>query len=155
MQPNNSKLLREAGRTVEVLVGWVCALVSIGFAALFVWLAYIVGWRNPRQYGSHDLLKFNTLAFFAILLAIAVAFSFFAFRLLQSKKPKQRLMSPLVLRVWGTFFALGSAVGLIDGVANHRWQQLPHLWEMLAASISMAVAAFALAKIWKDNDQGA
>jgi hypothetical protein len=130
-------------------------VLALAFAVLFVWLAYIVGWRNPRQYGSHDLLKFDTLGFLAILLAIAVVFSVFAFRLLQRKMPKQRLMSPLVLRAWGTFFAMGSAVELIDGVADHRWQQLPHLWEMLAASISMAVAAFALAKIWKDNDRAA
>jgi drug/metabolite transporter (DMT)-like permease len=95
MQPNNRKLLREAGRTVEMLVGWVCALISIVFSSLFVWLAYIVGLRNPRQYGSHDLLKFDTLGVFAILLAIAVVFSVFAFRLLQKEKPKQRLMSPL------------------------------------------------------------
>ena len=64
-------------------------------------------------------------------------------------------MSPLVLKVWGTFFALGSAFGLIDGIANHRWQQLPQLWEILAGSISMSVAAFALAKIWKDDAQAA
>ena len=153
MQPNNRKLLREADRTVEMLVGWVCALISIVFSSLFVWLAYIVGWRNPRQYGSHDLLKFDTLGVFAILLAIAVVFSVFAFRLLQKEKPKQRLMSPLVLKVWGTFFALGSAIGLIDCIANHRWQQLPQLWEILASSISMAVAAFTLANIWKDNDK--
>lgn len=153
MQPNNRKLLWEAGRTLDLLVGWVCALISIVFSSLFVWLAYIIGWRNPRQYGSHDLLKFDTLGILAIILAIAVVFSVFAVRLLQRKKPKQRLMSPLVLKVWGTFFALGSAIGLIDCIANHRWQQLPQLWEMLAGSISMAVGAFTLAKIWKDNDQ--
>ena len=155
MPPNNRKLLRETARPVELLVGWACALISIAFSSLFVWLAYIVGWRNPRQYGSHDLLKSETLGFFAILLVIAVVFSVFAFRLLQRKKPRQRLMSPLVLKVWGTFFALGSAIVMIDCIANHRWQQLSQIWEMLAGSISMAVAAFTLAKFWKDNDQAA
>jgi hypothetical protein len=153
MQPNNPKLLQEAGRTWETLAGWVCALISIAFSALLVFLAYIVAWRNPRQYGTHDLLKPETLLIFATLLAIAVGFSVFAFRLLQKKGPKRRLMSALVLKVWGTFFAIGSTIGLIDCVANHRWQQLPQIWEYLASSISMAVAAFALAKIWKDNDR--
>jgi uncharacterized membrane protein len=136
-----------------MFVGWACALISIAFSSLIVFLAYIVGWRNPRQYGSHDLLKLDTLGIFAIVLTIAVVFSMFAFRLLQKKKPKQRLMSPLVLKVWGTFFAIGGAIGLIDGIANHRWQQLPQLGEMLAGSNSMAVAAFALARIWKDDDR--
>jgi hypothetical protein len=153
MQLNNRNLLGEASRTSEIVVGWICALISIVFVTLFGYLAYIVGWRNPRIYGSHDLLHFDSLAVFAILLVIAVGFSVFAFRLLQRKKSNRRLMSPLVLRVWGTFFALGGVLVLADCIVNHRWEQLAYDWEILAGSIAMAIAAFALAKIWKDNDR--
>lgn len=150
--PDNRKLLKQAGRSLELLVGWICALISISFAALLVYLVYIVGWRNPRQYGSHDLLNSQTLAVFSILLLIAVGFSVFASRLFLKTKSKRRLMSPLVLRAWGSFFALGSVVMLVDCVVNQRWNQLPHLWEILTGSVSMAVAAFALAKKWQHND---
>jgi hypothetical protein len=148
---NNRNLLKQANRPVELLVGGVCAVISMAFATLLVYLVYIVGWRNPRQYGSHDLLKGQTIGVFAVLLLIAIGFSVFAFRLLLKAKAKRRLMSPFVLRVWGAFFAVGSVVVFVDCVANRRWNQLPHLWEILTGSVAMAVAAFALAKRWQDN----
>jgi hypothetical protein len=153
-QPRVRKLLRKADRRWEILVGAACALISIASTALLVFMVYLVAWRNPRQYGTHDFLKTDTIAFLAVLLAIAIAFSVFATRLLQGKKsPQQRLMSPLVLRIWGVFFSAGSLVVLTDCLINHRWKQFPHLWELLVTSISMAVAAFALARASKDRNR--
>ena len=151
--PNVRKLLKPSDRRLEIVVGWICALISIAFAALLVFLLYIIGWRNPREYGSHDLQKLQTVALLAILLVMAIVFSVFASRLLRVKNQKKRLMSPFALRAWGTFFSLGSVVLLLDCVIHRRWSQIPHLWEILTGSISMAIAAFALARKWKDDDR--
>ena len=64
-------LLRDAGRTRELVTGWVCALVSVTFTALFGWLLYLVAWRNPRQYDVHDLGKGSTLAIFGARRSLA------------------------------------------------------------------------------------
>ena len=82
-------LLRDAGRFWEVLVGWICALISAIVAAVLIFVAYLVVWRNPREYGVNDLYKGSTLCIFLILLAIAAGFSVIAFRLL-SRKPDRR-----------------------------------------------------------------
>src|SRR5438477_2766726 len=51
------KLLRDAGRFLEVLIGWFCALISGAFAAALVWLGNLIAWRNPRDSGLNDLYK--------------------------------------------------------------------------------------------------
>jgi hypothetical protein len=144
-QPQVRKLLKKADRRWEILIGWVCALISVASMALLVFIVYLVAWRNPRQYGTHDFFTPGTLSFVAILLVIAIAFSVLASRLLRGKKSGQRLMSPIVLRIWGIFFSASGVVMLIDGIIHHRWKQLPHLWELMAFSISMGTAAFILA----------
>lgn len=50
-------LLQEAGRTLELVVGWVCALIGGTFAALLLWLFYLVAWRNPLEDGVEGLSK--------------------------------------------------------------------------------------------------
>lgn len=147
------KLLRKANRHWEILVGWACALVSIASAGLLVFLVYVVLWRNPREYGSKDFLDVKVMALFACLLGIALAFSVFASRLLRVGTSKGRLMSPLMLRIWGVFFSAGSLIVFMDCVLNHRWKQLPHLWEILVLSISMGAAAFILARASEKNDR--
>ena len=128
-------------------------MISAALAALLALLLYLVAWRNPREYGTHDLQKPQTLAIFAILLIVAIVFSVLASRLLRPKNKRQRIMSPLALRIWGAFFALTAAAMLLDCVIHRQWSHIPHLWEILTTSISMAIASFALAKKWKDDDR--
>ena len=153
-QPQVQKLLRKADRRWEILIGWTCALISLASAALLVFMVYLVAWRNPRQYGTHDFFKADTLTFLGVLLIIALGFSILATRLLQGKKSgQQRLMSPLVLRIWGVFFSLGGVVVFIDCAIHHRWKELPHLWKIMATSISMGIAAFVLARASEDKNR--
>src|SRR5689334_22819164 len=110
---STKSLLQEAGRFREVLVGWVCAFISAVFAGILVWLAYVVAWRNPREYGVNDLYKGSTLVIFLILFAVAAGFSLVAFRLISRERKRTDLMSPLFLRIWGGFFGVMSIVVLI------------------------------------------
>jgi hypothetical protein len=144
MSAKKENLLRGTSRSLELILGYVSAVISVAFASLLVWLVYIVGWRNPREYGTHDLLKASTLLIFSVLLVIAVGFSVLAFRLIAGKS--KYLMSPMLLRIWGVFFAIGSAVVLIDCIVNQKWSEIQDSWEGLTLSISMAVAAFVLAR---------
>ena len=146
MSHKTENLLHEAGRPWEVFIGWVCALIGGTFAALLFWLLYLVVWRNPREYGVNDLYKISTLMIFGMLLTIAIGLSVIAFRLIRRTRRQAGLMSPMFLRVWGSFFVLGGAVVLIDGIVTKRWNEIPHYWAVLASSVSMACAAFVLAK---------
>src|SRR5688572_21251804 len=103
MQPNQN-LFSEAGRFWEILVGWTCAAISLAFGSLLAVMVYLVGWRNPREFGKHELFEVKTLAIFSLLLVIAVGFSVFASRLLLRNKSRGRLMSANVLRAWGFIF---------------------------------------------------
>ena len=146
MLHRTEKLLRDAGRFWELLVGGVCALISATFAAVLVWLAYLVAWRNPREYGVNDLYKVSTLFIFLVLLAIAAAFSVLAFRLIIRKRGHPGLMSPMLLRIWGAFFGTMSIVVLIDALIRKRWVEAWHYLTILTGTISMAFAAFILAR---------
>ena len=139
-------LLRNAGRSWEILIGWVCAFISTTFAGILVWVAYLVAWRNPREYGVNDLYKPTTLIIFSVLLAIAVGFSLFAFRLIIGKRKYPGLMSPMVLRIWGAFFGLMSIAVLIDAIVKKRWAEAHYYWGILTTGISMGFAAFVLAR---------
>jgi hypothetical protein len=144
MPPENKNLLRGTSRFLEIVLGWICALISAAVAALLVWLVYIVAWRNPREYGKHELLEASTLLIFSVMLVIAVGFSVLAFRLIAGKG--KYLISPTLLRIWGVFFGVGSACVLIDCVINKKWMEIKDSWETLTLSVSMAVAAFTLAR---------
>ena len=139
-------LLQDAGRTREVVTGWVCALIGATFTAIFLWLLWLVAWRNPREYHVHDLDKGGTLAILGLLLSIAAGFSVIAFRLIRRSRTQSGLLSPISLRVWGSFFAVGSGVVLVDAIVTKKWLAVPHYWAAACASGSMAVAAFALAR---------
>jgi hypothetical protein len=141
-----NSLLQEAGRSRVVFIGWVCALVSGTFAAILVWLLYVVAWRNPREYGVNDLYKITTMVILGVLLAVSVGFSVLAFRLISRRRNRSGLLSPLLLRMWGAFFGLGSAVVLIHAIVTKRWIEILHCWTVLAASVSMTGAAFILAR---------
>jgi membrane-associated HD superfamily phosphohydrolase len=144
MPHKKENLLRNTNRSSELILGYVSAIISVAFASLLVWLVYIVGWRNPREYDTHDLLKASTLLIFSVLLVIAVGFSVLAFRLIAGKS--KYLMSPMLLRIWGVFFASGSAAVLIDCIVNQKSSEIRDSWETLTLSISMAAAAFVLAR---------
>jgi hypothetical protein len=146
MSHKSENLLREAGRSMEVLIGWVCALIGVTFAVLLIWLFYIVAWRNPHEFGVNDLYRLGTLMIFGVLLSIAIGFLVVAFRLTRRTSRQFGLMSPTFLRIWGSFFALSSAVVLIDGIVTKRWREVPHYWGVLTSSVTMAGAAFVLAK---------
>jgi hypothetical protein len=141
------ELLREAGRFWELVVGYACAVISTTFTAIFIWLVYLVTWRNPREYGVNDLFKVSTLSIFTVLLVIAVWFSALALRLIVRKPRHCGLLSPMLLRIWGAFFAITSIIILINCIANKRWTELWRSWEILAVTIPMALAAFVLAKV--------
>ena len=130
----------------ELSIGWICACISAIFAGLLGWLAYLVVWRNPREYGVNDFFKVSTFVLFVVLVIIAVGFSVVAFRLITGKHRHRGLMSPMVLMIWGAFFAVMSVVILIDVIANRKWLEAPRHWEILSVSISMSSAAFALAR---------
>ena len=91
MSRKTESLLQDAGRSREVFVGWVCALISGTFAATLVWLLYLVAWRNPREYGANDLYEITTLVILGVLLAIAVGFSIIAFRLINRRRKQSGL----------------------------------------------------------------
>ena len=146
MSRRTENLLQYAGRSREVFLGWVCALISGTFATTLVWLLYLVAWRNPREYGVKDLYEVTTLVILGVLLAIAVGFSVIAFRLISRRRRKSGLMSPLLLRIWGSFFGLASAVVLIDAIVRKKWTEIPNYWAILTTSFSMTCAAFVLAK---------
>jgi hypothetical protein len=142
--PKTENLLREAGRFWELLIGYICAVFSAASAALLVWLVYLVAWRNPQEYGVHDLFKVSTLLLFAGLFVVAAGLSVLATRLIMGKR--KQLMSPMLLKIWGTFFAVGSAGVLIDSIVNKRWAEFLYSWEILVTSISMSIAAFTFAR---------
>ena len=139
-------LLQDAGRARELLIGWACALVSGAFTSLLGWLLYLVAWRNPRQYDAHDLQKGGTLAILGVVLAVAVGFGVIAFRLIRHRRTGAGLMSPISLRIGGSFFALASVLVLIDAIVTKRWLHVLHLWTVTTGAASMALAAFALAR---------
>jgi len=139
------KLLQESTRFWELLIGYVCAAISVAVATLLAWLVYLVTWRNPREYGVHDSFKVSTIIFF-VLLVIAAGFSVLAFRLITPKYKHLTLMSPMLLRIWGVFFAIGSVAVLITCIVNKRWTEVWYSCEILVGSVSMALAAFALAR---------
>jgi len=142
--PKTENLLQEAGRFWELLIGYICAVFSAASAALLIWLVYLVAWRNPREYGVHDLFKASTLLIFLTLFIIAFGLSVFASRLIVRRR--KQLMSPMLLRIWGVFFAIGSIGVLTDAIVNKRWTEVRNCWEILAGSVSMALAAFTLAR---------
>ena len=146
MSRRNDNLLQEAGRSWEVFLGWVCTLISAAFAVTLGWLSYLVAWRNPREYGVNDLYEITTLVIFGVLLTIAVGFSVIAFRLLSRGRKPSGIMSPLLLRIWGSFFGLAGAVILIDAIVRRRWSDIPHYWVMFTSTFSMTCAAFVLAR---------
>ena len=140
------KLLRDTGRFWEVLVEWICAFISAIVAAVLIWIAHLVVWRNPREYGVNDLYKGTTLFIFLVLLAIVAGFSVIAFRLLIRKRGHAGLMSPMLLRIWGAFFGITSILVLMDVIMKKRWIEASHYLITLTGSISMAIAAFMLAR---------
>jgi hypothetical protein len=147
-------LLHAAGRSLEIFIGWICVLIGGTFSALLVWLLYLVAWRNRREYGVNDLYKISTLMIFGLLLTIAIGFSVIAFRLIRRTRRQSGLMSPTFLRIWGSFFVLGGAAVLIDGIFTKRWNEVPHYWATLTSSVSMACAAFVLAKRRERGEAG-
>jgi len=146
MPRRTESLLQDAGRSREVFIGWVCALISGTLAAILVWLLYVVAWRNPREYGVNDLYKITTLVILGVLLAVSVGFSVLAFRLISRRRNQSGLLSPLFLRMWGVFFGLLSAVVLIHALVTKRWIEILHCWTVPATSVSMTCAAFMLAR---------
>ena len=147
MRNKTKNLLQDAGRGFEVFIGGLCAVSSLTFAALFVWFAYLVVWRNPREFGVNDLFKLSTLLIFLALLGLAIGFSVLATRLVIGKAKNSILMSPMLLRIWGTFFCVGSVTVLIDAIAKRKWMEAIHFWTIFTGALSMAVAAFILARI--------
>ena len=146
MLNKSENLLKESSRFLDLLIGYVCAAISIAVASLLAWLVYLVTWRNPREYGVHDSVKASTIIIFSVLLVIAVGFSVLAFRLIIPKRKHLPLLSPMLLRIWGVFFAIGSLAVLVICLVNKKWNEIWNSWEILVGSVSMAIAAFALAK---------
>jgi peptidoglycan biosynthesis protein MviN/MurJ (putative lipid II flippase) len=140
------KLLRDAGRSWEVFIGWVCALVSVTFAGLLVWLLYLVYWRNPREYGVTNPDNAIALGIFGVLLVIAIGFSAIAFKLIGQSPGNRGLLSPLLLRVWGAFFWVMSVVVLVDAILSKRGSHILPACETFITSVSMVCAAFVLAR---------
>lgn len=145
MPSRTEKLLQGAGRTWELLTGWACALISVALASLFVCLLYLVAWRNPREYGVNDLHRPITIVILGSLLTVAIGFSVIAFRLISRRRSQQGLMSPLFLRMWGSFFGLMTAVVLVVAIMARRWIQVVHCCELLVGIVPMTCAAFILA----------
>jgi hypothetical protein len=85
------------------------------------------------------------LVFIGVLLAIAVGFSIPAFRLITGRGRESELMSPILLRLWGSFFLVGSALVLIESLIRRRTGAIAGSLELLISGVSMAVAAFVLA----------
>ncbi len=146
MRLTTEALLKDAGRTQQSVTGWVCAFISAACALLFLWLLYLVAWRNPNEYGIHEMWKPSTLAILSVLLFIAGGFGLVARRLISRRRAHEGLLSPLALRLWGSFFAVGAVAVLMDAILTGRWLTLPHFWVLTTGACSMAVAAFALAR---------
>ena len=146
MRLNTEALLKEAGRTQQSVTGWVCAFISAVFALLFLWLLYLVAWRNPTEYDMHQTGEPSTLAILTVLLVIAGGFGLVGLRLISGRRAQRGLLSPLALRVWGSFFAMGTVAVLIHAILTGQWLTLPHFWALTTGACSMAVAAFALAR---------
>jgi hypothetical protein len=139
-KPQN--LLRNAGRSLELLVGGVCVVISVLAAALLIWCIYLLGYRKPPE----DIPRLGILMLLVVVLAIAVGFSVIAFRLVRRGVAPTRLISPMLLRAWGLFFSLAGAGVLVDGIIRNRWGEIPYYCEVCVGSISMACAAFVLAR---------
>jgi hypothetical protein len=135
-------LLRNAGRPLELLVGWVCAVISALAAALMIWCIYLLGYRNP----SEDVPRLGVFVMLVVIALIAVGFSVIALRLLRRGRAPSRLISPMLLRAWGLFFGLGGVAVLAEGILRKRWAELPYYCEVCVVSISMACAAFVFAR---------
>jgi hypothetical protein len=77
---------------------------------------------------------------------MACGFGLLAFRLIFHRRAHTGLMSPLALRLWGSFFALGAVVVLIHAIFTGQWPAIAHFWTLTTGACSMAVAAFVLAR---------
>ena len=146
MSIKTEKLLGDAGRFWEVFVGWVCALISVAFAGLLVWLLYLFYWPNPLENRASDHDNAIAPGIFGTLLVIAAGFSVIAFRLLSRSPRKRELMSPLILRMWGAFFGVMSVLVLADAILSKRESHILRSCETFITSVSMACAAFMLAR---------
>jgi hypothetical protein len=74
-----------------------------------------------------------------------------AFRLIIPKRKHLPLLSPMLLRIWGVFFAIGSLAVLVICLVNKKWNEIWNSWEILVGSVSVTIAAFALAKKNRTN----
>jgi hypothetical protein len=140
------KYLVNAPKRQEIAVGFVCALISLATASLLVWLIYLVAWRNPKVYGVHDLYKATTLAIFLVLFLISLGFSVLAFRLLSPNQTRRWLFSPLLLRLWGAFFATVGIFILAVGLITQDWKVVMESLHIIPFTIGMATATFLLAR---------
>ncbi len=139
-------LLHESPRYMELLIGYICAAISIGIITLLVRFAYLVISSNEQESGSQDVSNIGMFIGICILVVIAIGFSVLAFRLITPKYKHQTLMSPTLLRIWGSFFAIGSLAVSITCIANKKWTDIWYACEILVGGVSMAIAAFALAR---------
>jgi succinate dehydrogenase hydrophobic anchor subunit len=146
VRPTTEALLKDADQTQQSVVAWVCAIISAVFALLFLWLLYLVAWRNPSEYGIHDLWKPSTLGILFMVLFISGGFGLVARRLKAGGRSHRELFSPLALRLWGSFLAVGTVAALIHAIFTGQWLELPRFWTLTAGACSMAVAAFVLAR---------
>jgi len=146
MNHTANQLLRPAGRGYEIALGLTTLLLGTTFGALFVWLTYLVAWRNPSQFGIHDLFKLSTVFILTTILLIAVFFLRVAWRLLNAKRRDMGLLSPLFLRIWAVFFATGSCAVLFTAAFTDVWYRAFQAWTTFLSSVTMAVASFLLAR---------
>lgn len=145
MKQQAEKLLQSTRRPGEIVLGFVCGVIGLCLLGLFVWLTYLVAWRNPRDYGVYDLWKPTTLGVLTLFLAIAILFLRLGIRLLI--RPKSGwLFTPLSLRLWGGFFGLMSIPVFLTTVRGDDWVKNYHAWMALSTFVTMAVAAFILAR---------
>jgi hypothetical protein len=145
MPYNTERLLQEADRGWELLLGWICALISAVVGGFSILGFYIVAFWKPHNGATGGLPRTDTLVFLGVLAAVSVGFSVLAIRLIHPGGGQSTLMSPFLLRAWGSLFILGSAVGLILAVAKGQATQILRCGEALAMSLTMACAAFVLA----------
>ncbi|MEO7297319.1 MAG: hypothetical protein ABI042_01935 [Verrucomicrobiota bacterium] len=146
------KYLINASKRYEFVVGLTCALISLASTSLLVWIVYLVAWRNPRVYGVNDLFKVSTLAMFLLFFLISLGFSVLAFRLLSPNQNKRQLFFPLLLRLWGAFFASAGFFLLAVSLIKGDWEKVTVALEMVPFSVTMAVAAFLLARKIRRED---
>ncbi|MEO5804288.1 MAG: hypothetical protein ABIR24_12235 [Verrucomicrobiota bacterium] len=147
------KYLINASKRYEFVVGLVCALMSFATASLLIWVVYLVAWRNPKVYGVHNLFESKTLVIFLILFLISLGFSVLAFRLLSPNRNRRWLFSPLLLRLWGAFFAIAGLFVLAAALMKGDWEKVSVALEMVPFSATMAVAAFLLARKIRREDK--